>query len=276
MKIAYCGYDFFFSCFEDLLINNHQIIKVFSFECDNKYNFNERLEGKAKGENISFTKNKITIDDIKDLEDRGCKLIVVAGYPYKIPTVSKILKVINIHPTLLPEGRGPWPLPHIILKRLSKTGVTIHKITDKWDSGDILIQDSFNVSEKDNLETISAKSQISARKILSKLLDDLSKYWDTAIPQIGVESYWKMPTIEERTIKWDMTVDEIDKIIRAFGKFESYAHFEDSDWLIQDAICWKENHEYAPGEVVHKMSKEIVIAAKDGLVCIRNYSLDEN
>ncbi len=131
MKIAFCGYDFFYDCFEYLLAEKHQILKVFSIECDNKYNFNERIREKSAKLHIPFTLDKITLEDIKLLQAEGCELIVVAAYPHKIAVYEGMPKAINIHPTLLPEGKGPWPLPLIILKELTESGVTIHKITDQ-------------------------------------------------------------------------------------------------------------------------------------------------
>ena len=48
--------------------------------------------------------------------------------------------VLNIHPSLLPKYRGPSPIISAILDNQKKTGVTIMKINEKMDSGDIIFQ----------------------------------------------------------------------------------------------------------------------------------------
>lgn len=123
--------------------------------------------------------------------------MVSAGYKYKIPVFpeSKI-KEINIHPTLLPIGRGPWPLPYIILKNLKSSGVTIHKISEEMDKGDILIQREFEVQANEDIETLSCKSQMIAKKLIIELIQNLDFYYENAVTQ-GKGEYWHFPTIEE-------------------------------------------------------------------------------
>lgn len=274
MKIAYFGYDFFFSCLEILIQRGHTIQKVFSFPCDNTYNFNTKLKKLSKDITAPFTLEKVTKKDVDDLIQSGCELIVIAGYQYKIPVKNISLPVINIHPTLLPMGRGQWPLPWVILKNLKKSGVTIHKVTEDLDAGDILLQKSFRVDEFETLETLSAKSQILAQKLISQVLSKFDFYFKNAKPQRRGASVWSMPTVEERTLNWNKTGKEIMKVVRAFGKFDSFAIFDKKEWIIQDARVWKEKHSYQSGTVVHPMNKEVVIAIKDGFICLTSYQVD--
>jgi methionyl-tRNA formyltransferase len=50
------------------------------------------------------------------------------------------LGVLGAHPTLLPEGRGRAAIPWAIIKRLDKTGVTLFKLDQGVDTGEILDQ----------------------------------------------------------------------------------------------------------------------------------------
>lgn len=274
LKIAYFGYDFFWGCLDVLQKNGHEIVKLFTFETDNIYNFNTKVIEIASKTSIPIQLDKVTHDNIIELIDTGCELIVSAAYPYKIP-VSKHIKGINIHPTLLPEGRGPWPLPYIILNDLTASGVTIHRLEEEFDMGNILIQDKFEVTNTDDLESISCKSQLIANQILSKLIGDFDKYWNNSTQQ-GQGSYWPFPSEEKQTINWNDSIKNIDKTARAYGKLESIAKFEDKTWVVKDLTAWEEKHAYQIGSVVHKTNKEIVIAASDGLVCLRHYAEDIN
>ena len=272
MKIVYFGYDFFYNCLDFLVKNNFEIFKVYSYKTDNNYNFNTYIQNICNKNNIPFTTNKIDYNELKYLEDNDVDLIISAAYPYKIP-ISKIIKGINIHPTLLPIGRGPWPLPYIILKEYSESGVTIHKLIDKLDAGDILIQKKFKVNRDDNLETISIKSQLLARQALEILLKNFEYFWINAKPQSG-GSYWKMPTEEDMLLDWNKPVSYIEKVARAFGKMDSVAFFDNKHWIVQDVKVWEENHNIPIGKVVHKTNKEVLIAAINGFVCCRYFKKD--
>jgi methionyl-tRNA formyltransferase len=254
-----------------ILEQGHEVVAIFSFPCDNKkYNFNIRLKEIALSHDIKYSEEKITAKDIHTLSESNCDLIIVAGYDYKLPILDGMPKVINVHPTLLPNGKGRWPLPWLILEYPDYAGVTIHKVNEEWDSGDILIQEGYTIDDRDNLETISAKTQLLSVTLLSRVLKELETYWNRAKPQEN-GSYWPMPSDKDSLLDWNLPVKEIDKIVRAFGKFHSWCSFEDKEWLVEDASVWEQAHDYSPGTVVNRMSKEIVLAAKDGFVCLRHY-----
>jgi methionyl-tRNA formyltransferase len=232
------------------------------------------LKAAAEKARSPFSSERIGRSDLEVLVDAGCELIISAAYPYKIPVDPKLpLKGCNIHPTMLPEGRGPWPLPHLILNGLKDGGVTIHKLTGEMDAGDILIQEGFRIDQNENLETVSCKAQMLAPVLLGKLLRDFNVLWSRAIPQ-GQGTYWPTPTWAERTIDWHAGIESIDRIIRAFGKFDSCASFGGKDWVVRDATAWKEKHSIEPGTVAHTSSREVVVAASDGFVCIRFFEID--
>lgn len=274
MKIAYCGYDFFYGCLEELVEEGHTILQIFTFETDNKYNFKCNLEKIAKEQQIPVSYNKPAKEQIEKLfVEQGCELIITAGYIYKIPIIDNGFRGINIHPTLLPIGRGPWPLPDVILREKEYSGVTIHQMTDEMDGGPILIQDRFKVLPNEDLETLSCRSQLLAVHLLKKLMKNFENYWENAVPQENGE-YWEYPSEDVMTFSGNMKVKEVDKIIRAFGKFDSCTSFLGKKWLVHDANCWEEEHKYEPNTVVHVTNKEVLLAAVDGFVCIRYYEED--
>jgi methionyl-tRNA formyltransferase len=276
MKMAYFGYDFFFGCFEKFVDLGYEITDVFSFKCDNqRYNYNLRLLERAQEIDAVVHLTPVSHNDLLTLQKARCDLLVSAGYQYKIPVrINDAMRGINIHPTLLPQGRGPWPLPKIILDGIKKSGVTIHKISESFDSGDILLQEAFPVTERENLETLSSKSQILAIRLVDELHRNFFTYWENARPQEGGGSYWKRPSSDDRMLFWDKGIDYIDRVVRAFGKFDSFAVFDNKEWIVQDATVWKENHSYEPGKIVHRTSREVVLSASDGFVCLRAFEID--
>lgn len=270
MKICYLGYDFFYGCFEEILkLKNVEVLKVYTFDTDNKYNFNCNLVKLAKDNNIPVVTSKITKKDIEDLIKAGCELLVSAGYQYKIPVFDEAsIKQVNIHPTLLPVGRGPWPLPYIILKELKTSGVTIHKISQEIDAGDILISEKFDIQANEDIETLSCRVQMLAKKLIVQLINNIEFYYKNAVKQDSGE-YWPFPTEEQMTFNGNMKIDEIDRIVRAFGKMDSIVYIDGSEILVHDISYWKEKHNYELGQIVHRTNKEYVMAVVDGFIVIR-------
>lgn len=275
MKIAYFGYDFFYKCLDLLIKSEHEVIKVFTYKTDNVYNFNEKiLDLCNKNDILHQVSQGISDSDIKKLEDANCDLLVSSAYPYKIPTNHSI-KGINIHPTLLPNGRGPWPLPYIILNEYKISGVTIHKLTDKMDSGDILIQESFSIMKNEDLETLSIKSQIIAKNILEKLMKNFEKYWkDSKKQEAG--SYWPNPTEDMMMLDFNKNTEDLIKIQRAFSQMDTCAIFENKHWLVKTINAWKEKHNYKNATIIHKTNKEILISTNDGFICLKDYREDRD
>lgn len=274
MKIAYLWYDFFYWCLDILLENNFNVSKIFTFETDDIYNFNTNILNLANKNNIDVQYSRITSDDIEKLIEDKYDLIISAWYPYKIPVDSRI-KIINIHPTLLPIWKWVWPLPYIILNKFEESWVTIHKVSDKLDSWDIIIQEKFRVDiDNENLETLSIKSQILAKKVILNLMNNFDYLYNNAKSQNWEWIYWAMPTESDMMLDFTKKLDDIKRVSRAFWKFDSCAIFDEKHFLVQDLAWWNEKHDFKPWTIIHRTNKEILIAVLDWYVCLRFFKED--
>lgn len=75
-------------------------------------------------------------------------LIVASCFPWKLPAIILNLPrfgCINVHPSLLPVGRGPEPVFWTLRRGDRETGTTIHLMDEGLDSGPILSQARFAV-----------------------------------------------------------------------------------------------------------------------------------
>ena len=92
-------------------------------------------------------------------------LIVLAGFLKKIS--SKFIdffskKIINIHPSLLPKygGKGMYGM-HIHKKVIDsndkETGITIHFVSNEYDSGEIIFQKKFIIDKNDDASLVEEK-----------------------------------------------------------------------------------------------------------------------
>jgi methionyl-tRNA formyltransferase len=271
MRVAFFGSDYFYSCLLAIVRCGHTVVRVFSQPCDNvRFSFNKKVESFALDMNIPMQIGPPRLADITQLIDGGCDIIVSAAYRYKIPIEPERAVIgINVHPSLLPVGRGPWPTPWLILKGHSESGVTIHVLTDEFDAGDILLQDRFELSEHDNYESVSVKTQLMAGELMSKFLLDHGKYLSDRKPQTAGE-YWPYPSATDRTVNWEAGVEQIHRVVRAFGNCDCYANFDNKTWAVRDAAVCRIDHRYAPGQVIHRQDNTVIVTASDGVVHLKN------
>ena len=94
------------------------------------------------------------------LKNEKIKLICLAGF-MKILTKTFIKKfegkIINIHPSLLPKYKGLNTHIKAIKNKDKFAGCTVHYVTEKLDSGKIILQKKIKISSKDNADTLAKK-----------------------------------------------------------------------------------------------------------------------
>jgi methionyl-tRNA formyltransferase len=91
------------------------------------------------------------------LEGLRPDLILAACYPWRLSPRARAAArcgVMNIHPSLLPHGRGPDPVFWVYRQGARDTGVTVHLMDGGLDSGPILAQQRLAVPEKMNAVTL--------------------------------------------------------------------------------------------------------------------------
>lgn len=218
MKIAYLGIDLLLPVLQTLLDEGCEILKVFTSRTDNVTEFNTAVIQTAKEHGIPYTDQTITETDLRELSKAGCSLLVCAGYYDRIP-VTQAFPMVNFHPSPLPLGRGAWPMPWIILKEIVVGGITVHKIVEKLDAGDILLQEIFYVGAEETLATYMDKVSALIPGMVKRLLKNLPLLLEKARPQ-GKSTYWPTPTAKQWTVRNEMSAAEADRILRAFYGYE--------------------------------------------------------
>ena len=275
MKFVYFGYDFMLNAVQRLINDGHELIGVFSFPCDNLFNFNTGTLGLAQRLHIPASIGKPEQADIDRYVAQGCDCFLSAGYLHKIPPIDeKKCYGINLHPSFLPKGRGLMPTPYIIMDHPDAAGVSAHKLTDKFDEGDILLQRKFTLTPQETVETLSARIAICAPDMLSSIFGDIRAFWNNAKPQNPNNSiYFPPPTEAMRHLDWNLPVERLDKIARAFGRYGTIAVFDGKIWIVYNLSVWPEKHSHQPGAIVTTMGREIIIAASDGYVCLKDFQI---
>ena len=216
---------------------------------------------------------------LKTLAKDGVTRLYVGGYPYKIPAIwsDHFEFAVNLHPSLLPEGRGPAIEPHVILRGLSTNGVTLHKISEKWDQGDIILQKKYDVSVQDTAHSLIFKNRLAAFDLIQTFEANPQKLWQAAKPQTAEGSYWQRPNAKDSTIDWHWPVEKIDRYVRAFANMGALCLINGHEVRIAKITYWKEAHQLPVGNIIDfYMGGEMLIPAQDGFVVVESYYTPEN
>ncbi len=275
MKFVYFGYDLTLDVLRRLLADGHELMAAFSFPCDNVFNFNHALKDIAAQGNADFSEDRIKSKDIERFLSQGCELFLAAGYPFKIPPIDDSRAYgLNIHPSLLPKGRGIMPTPYIILDHPEAAGITLHKIANGFDTGDILLQQAVAISQHDTVETYSAKLNMIAPDMAAHSLQNLPALWAGAKAQNEKDAlHFPPPSDHMRLLDFSEDLLRIDARARAFGRYGSLAQFDGKLWVVYDHSIWEETHKHSAGNVVNRMQNAVVIAARGGYVCLKEFHL---
>ncbi len=274
MDFVYFGYDFMLPAVRNLVARGHRLKGVFSFECDNIFNFNQQTQQFAKIHKAPFTLEPPTPEALQPFLAQGVGCFLSAGYRHKIPPIDDSRAyAVNVHPTALPLARGVMPIPRILLQNMQEAaGFTAHKMTQRFDEGDILLQETFALSPRETVETYCAKIAMRAPDMLERLFAGLPALWQNARPQDHARATWlKAPTEDMRFLDPAQTIAEIDRVGRAFGRFGSFIRFNNQVWAVFNYDIWAEAHSYTVGEVVATLSRETTLAVKDGFLTLKEF-----
>lgn len=97
------------------------------------------------------------------LYEYECNYVFLSGYMKKVPSnITKNFQVLNSHPSLLPNygGVGMYGrhVHEAVIKNQEKqSGVTIHRVNDCYDEGEIILQKKLLLAQSESVESLEAK-----------------------------------------------------------------------------------------------------------------------
>lgn len=123
------------------------------------------------------------ISQVRELQP---DLITVAAYGQILP--KELLEIprfgcINVHTSLLPKYRGAGPIQWAILNNEPETGVTIMKMDEGLDTGDILSQERTPITAQDTAQTLHDRLARMGADLLVRTIPDYVSGRIKPVPQ---------------------------------------------------------------------------------------------
>lgn len=162
--------------------------------------------------------NKEFLDLIRELKP---DLFVVFSYGHILP--AELLNIpkygaINVHASLLPEYRGASPIQQAILDGKKDTGITIMRMNEKMDEGDVIYIRRIAIAPDETAESLKSKVAVASSIITSDAISAYRHGELSPIPQDHSRAtFCKKIEKEDGEILWKkMDAQEIERRIRAF------------------------------------------------------------
>jgi methionyl-tRNA formyltransferase len=111
------------------------------------------------------------------------------------------LGCLNIHPALLPRNRGLFPYFWVIANGDQETGITLHWVDEKFDTGDILLQEVVPIQLGDTITSLAYKSAQVGAEMLIQGVDLIEAGDPPRIPQDSSQATyysWPRPADQRR------------------------------------------------------------------------------
>jgi len=226
-------------------------------------------------ENISNEKN------LKKLTSLKPDLIVVAAYGQLLS--KQVLELpkfgcLNIHASLLPRWRGAAPIERSIQSGDSETGISIMKMNEGLDTGDVLLTKKNLISNFETSGSLSASLSITGAELIVEAIDRLPEL-DAKMQEHSKATYAKKILKAEAQIDWNQSAKNINQLIRAFNPrpiAQSNAEaieFKEKVIKIIEAEVILDETSGPPGSVIKQDKKVCQIATGDGILSLKRVQL---
>lgn len=224
---------------------------------------------------------KITSNIVNEIRNINPDLIISAYYR-KIFCKELIdiprLGIINIHPSLLPNYRGRTPTAWAILNNEKKFGVTIHKVDEGIDTGDILVQATNDIDDDETGYELHLKAMSLGAKLLIKNFSNIVNERIDPIKQpIGGTYYGKLKL--QDFLDWQQSAQMIKNNVRVRARpYKPIETILENKRFSINKVSLEEGHNHLieiPGKILKVNNDDsLVVSCSDGAVHIQEYSVN--
>ncbi len=169
---------------------------------------------------VIYTPSSLRTEEVTNLvHSIEADIIIVVAYGFLIPKSilqAKKYGCLNVHPSSLPRHRGAAPLQRTIIEGDKQTSVCIMQMDEGFDTGDIILQQEFDILPKITLPILHDQCAEIGAELLVKTLDNIELLPRTSQHKDGV-TYAPKLRKEEGRINWDETAYKIDCKIRGMN-----------------------------------------------------------
>lgn len=200
-----------------------------------------------KCEIVFHARKKEDLEEVKKLtSDSSDKLYgILASYGVIIrPDILELFEpegILNIHPSLLPQYRGPSPIETAIVNGDKKFGVSVMKLAKAMDAGDIYHQATFSEKEIFSSDELSLIDASDYKDAVYQKLSEAGARWIT-------ENLTHLPTATPQDDSKATFTKMLDKSLsplnpaeksaeQLLGEIRAFSGYPKSKYVFHDLEC---------------------------------------
>jgi methionyl-tRNA formyltransferase len=259
-----------------------------SFICVRYDSEDEILKDYAKIYNIDYLKHKnVNSDEFLDvLKKYKCDLFVSMSFNQifksKIINLARY-KAINCHAGKLPFYRGRNILNWALINDEKEFGITVHFIDEGIDTGDIILQKTYPITNQDNYRTLLQKAHQECASILYDTIlmfkkGNVKSYKQNTIHSKGF--YCRGRKKGDENLNWNQTSREIFNFVRAICApgpcARAFVNKKEMKINKVEIIHSSLNYQSVIGSIVDKTLNNFTVKTNDGVIKVTEFKFDEN
>lgn len=210
-------------------------------------------------------------DELQKFKSFQADFAVVVAYGLILPEdiiESTKFGCINLHPSLLPKYRGATPIQSTLLQGDKIGGVSIIQMDKGVDSGDILLQQEYQIDDGDDFNSLAGRFSDIGGEMILKTLAGIEQGSIKPIKQDD-----QLATLSKKILKTDANIDFNDKTSNILNKIRALSGFMTAFFEFKgEKIKIFQARELPVGEVDQKfitidsvtINKDFVIKCSDG------------
>lgn len=174
---------------------------------------------------------------------------------------------INIHPSLLPKYRGPSPIQFQIIDNVKKTGISIIKMNEKIDAGDVLFQLAIELESWESYNEFYKNMQEISALAFDIFMNNINSLYPITQDE-NLATYTRK--IEKKDAYIDFANERSEVAVGKIKAFEKWPKVKikiDEDILILLDAKVSEIKNIKPG-TIRITDRDIMIGTKDGAISI--------
>jgi methionyl-tRNA formyltransferase len=265
-----------------LLNSEHEVVAVVT-QPDKRAGRKQRIESPPIKKKIAKTRIPILqpgrIKDQKatgEIRDFAPDVVVVVAYGQILPRdVLEIprLACLNLHASLLPRWRGAAPIQAAIAAGDCETGITVMYMDEGLDTGDILLQRSFEILPNDTGGSLHDRlAQIAPQALLESLRLIAAGKAPRIAQDNGHATYAPKLKREHGLIDWSESAETIERKIRAYNPWPgAFMKLDRQNLKVFSASVVDLNGQ--PGDLL-RSDKDLIVATGKGALSLAEVQLE--
>lgn len=183
------------------------------------------------------------------------------------------LNTINCHAGKLPFYRGRNVLNWALINDENEFGITVHFVDEGIDTGDIILQETYPITDNDTYGTLLEVAYDECAKLLYQAVKKIQKGEFKRIKQSSIHPvgcYCGRRTVGDENIDWNSTARELFNFVRALSSPGPLAttYINNTPVTISRVRLIEEAPKYIniPGQVLSKTENGFLVKTKDSFI----------